>query len=132
MLQLKTIDILVIIFTLSSFILILGSTLSPPNIQHLFTDILSIDTLSQFGEYVTLNTRGQCHLGGSRGSCVDIISTVLAGHFTGYESEETDYQVYKDGLKVVWLQKMIFATHQICKSYLLLPRPHPPHSPSSV
>ena len=113
--MLKTIDILVIIFTLSSFILIIGSTLSPPHIQHIFTDILSIDTLSQFGEFVSLNTKGQCHLGEIRGSCVDIITTVLAGHFTGYESEETDFEVYKNGLKVIRFQKMIFASHQLCK-----------------
>ena len=112
--MLKTVDILVIVFTLSTFTLILGSKFYAP-LQNIFTEILAIDTLALFGDRVTLDLRGHCHLGDVRGSCVDIITTILKGEFTGYESQEVEEGVEALAERVIGFQKVLFVSHQLCE-----------------
>lgn len=60
--------------------------------------------------------KGECFLGETRESCVDIMSIVLKGHFTGYESQEELEGVREMSLKMAKFQTWLFASHQLCKS----------------
>lgn len=112
------IDALVGTFTSTTFALIFGAYLTPTCIRRVFTTVLSIDTRGQFGDFVSLDSTGQCRLGQEVWSCSEMMKAVLSYDLGEYESEDELTELAHHAQAMIDPRKCLLASTWICKSCL--------------